>query len=164
MPNPLPTGQGTHTFTGARAIFYFNGEQVGYATGCSGSEEIQYEPVDVLNSLATIEHAPVGYRVTFTATVFRTIGFGGVSNNATAPGSLKEQNIFPKYDQILRIEGCDCSVVDTISKKIIFKLEQVKTASYQWSITARGLSAQNLTFVAIRAKDESEITGTNIAA
>lgn len=164
MPNALPTGPGTNTFTGARALFYFNNEIVGWASGVSGSEEIQYEGIDRLNHLEVAEHAPVGYRVTFTATIFRTIGRGAISNGESAPGSLKEQNIFPRFNQILRLEGVEVSIVDTISKKVIFQLEKVKTASYQFNVTARGVSAQNVTFVAQLAKDESEITGLNVAA
>lgn len=164
MPQALPSGPGTVTFTGARAFFYFNGEIVGWASGVSGSEEIQYEDVATIGHLEAREHAPVGYRVTFTATIFRTISRGTVSNGETAPGSLKQQNIFPTFGQILKLEGVDVSIVDSVSKKTIFQLERVKTASYQFSATARSISAQNVTFVAIRAKDESEITALPVAA
>lgn len=158
MPNPLPTGQGTHVFSGARAVFHFNGDLVAWANGCSASEEIQYEAIDVLNNLAVAEHVPVGYRVTFTASIFRTVGFGNVSTT-DAPGSLKEQNIFPHFADILRLQGVDCSIIDSISGKTIMKLTSVKTASSQISVTPRGVSGQNVTFVAILMKDESEIKG-----
>jgi len=162
MPNALPQGSGTRVFSGARAIFMFNGEVVGFASGCNGSEEIQYEPVDTLDHLEVREHCPVGYRVTFTATIFRTISRGGGNNSETdAPGSLKAMNVFPKFggrgDEILQLEGVDAIIQDRVSGKTIFMLEEVKTASYNFNITARGVVGQNVTFVAIRAKDESEI-------
>jgi len=153
----LPTGTGTRVFSGARCIFKYNDGIVGFAQGVSGSEEIIYEPVDTLDHLEVREHAPVGYRVTFTAQIFRTIAVGP-STDVDGPGSLKEQNIFPKFADILRLQGVDALLQDHVSGKIIHLLQQVKTASYNFSVTARGIVGQNVTFVAIRAMDESEVT------
>src|SRR3989304_2135995 len=121
MPNALPQGSGSRVFAGARAIFFFNGEVIGFASGCNGSEEIQYEPIDTLDHLEVREHVPVGYRVTFTATIFRTIsrGAGTQSDNKEAPGSLKAMNVFPKFggngEEILRLEGVDAAIQDSIT-------------------------------------------------
>lgn len=153
----LPQGNGTRVFSGARAIFKFNDSIVGFASGISGSEEITYDPVDTLDHLEVREHVPTGYRVTFTAQVFRTIATGP-STDVEGPGSLKEQNIFPKFADILKLQGVDALLQDHISGKVIHLLQQVKTASYNFSVTARGITGQNVTFVAIRALDESEVT------
>jgi hypothetical protein len=144
-------------FSGARAIFKFNGEIVGFASGVSGSEEITYDPVDTLDHLETREHVPTGYRVTFSAQVFRTIS-RGVEDDVNAPGSLKEQNIFPKFLDILRLDGVDALIQDEITKKVLFYLTTVKTTSYNFNITARGIVGQNVNFVAILALDESELS------
>lgn len=155
----LPQGQGTRVFTGARCLFLFNGEIVGFASGVSGSEEIQYEPVETLDHLEVREHAPVGYRVTLTAQVFRTIS-QGASDDVNAPGSLKQQQIFPKFDDIFRIQGVDAVIQDDprISGKILHQFQTVKTSSYNFNVTARGITGQNVNFVAIRAKDETEVS------
>jgi hypothetical protein len=152
----LPQNQGTHVFTGARAIFKFNDSVVGYASGVSGSEEITYEGVDTLDHLEVREHAPTAYRVTFSAQMFRTIAVGP-STDEDGPGSIKEQNIFPKFDDILRIQGVDALIQDKISGKILFLLQQVKTSSYNFNVGARSITGQNVSFVAIRAFDESEL-------
>lgn len=152
----LPVGSGTRVFTGARAIFKFNDSIVGFASGVSGSEEITYEPVDTLDHLEVREHAPTGYRVTITCQMFRTIS-EGPSEDVDKPGSIKQQNIFPKFDDILRIQGVDALIQDRVSGKVLFLLQQVKTASYNFNVSARGVVGQNVTFVAIRAFDESEI-------
>lgn len=154
----LPTGPGTRVFSGARAIFAFNGEIVGFASGVSGSEEIQYEPVDVLDHLETMEHVPVGYRVTFSAQIFRTIA-RGASDDVNAPGSLKEQKIYPKFDEILRVVGVECVIQDTITKKILHQLVDVKAATNNFSIGARSIVGQNVGFVARKMLDESEVKG-----
>ena len=151
----LPQGVGTRSFTGARCVFMFNESPIGFATGVSGSEEIMYEGVDVLDDLAVKEHAPTGYRVTLNASMVRTIARGPSTDDS--PGSIKEQNIFPRFAEILKVEGVTAAVQDSVSGKIVALYKGVKTASYNWNATARGLVAQNVTFVAIQAFDEAEI-------
>jgi hypothetical protein len=154
----LPTGAGTRVFSGARAIFKFNNEVVAFAQGVSGSEEIVYEPVDVLDNLAVAEHVPTAYRVTFSAQIFRTVANGPSMDDR--PGSLKQQNIFPRFLDILRLQGVDVCIQDEITGQVLHLLQQVKTASTNFSVNARSIVGQNVTFVAIRALDESEINPT----
>lgn len=150
---------GTRTFSGARARFYFNGTQVAYASGCDGSEEIQMEPVEVLDNIAVKEHVPVGYRVTFNASIFRTVASGASTD--VAPGSLKEQGIFPKFgtrgERILQLTPVTVFIQDRNSGKVLYVIEGVKPTSNNFSITARGVVAQNVSFVAIKMSDESEV-------
>jgi hypothetical protein len=159
LPKSPPGTGATRVFSGARAIFFFNGEVVGFASGVSGSEEIQYEPVDTLDHLEVREFVPVAYRCTLTAQVFRTISIGA-SEDVNGPGSLKQQQIFPKFDDIFRILGVDALVQDDprLSDKVLHQFQGVKTASYNFNIPARGIVTQNVTFVAIRAFDESEVS------
>lgn len=155
----LPLGQGTRVFSGARAVFLFNGEEVGFASGVSGSEEIQYEPVETIDHLEVREHVPVGYRVTLGAQVFRTVS-AGASDDVNAPGSLKQQKIFPSFNDIYRIQGVDAVIRDDhrVSGKVLHQYQTVKTSSYNFNITPRGIVGQNVNFVAIRALDESEVS------
>lgn len=151
----------TNVFSGARAIFRIDGTKMAFASGCDGSEEIMYEPVDVLDNLEVQEYVPVGYRVTFTCQIFRTIR----GNPYASPpqdgnyGSLKEQGLFPKAGSdlfsVLTKGTMTCTIHDRITKKPIMQLEGVKCASYNWNVTARGIVGQNLTFNAIRMKDET---------
>lgn len=158
MARPTLPDQGTRVFTGARASFFFNGAIIGFASGVSGSEEITYEPVDTLDHLDTREHVPTGYRVSLSAQVFRTIDASGNGNSdAARPGSLKQQNIFPKFEQILRVSGVDCLIQDKVTGQPIFLLRNVKAASYNFQVSARGLVGQNVSFVATRALDASEL-------
>ncbi len=154
MPNALPQGTGTKTFSGARAIFVFNGTPVAFASGVDGSEEIQYLPVEVLDNLEVVEFVPVGYRVTLGCQMFRTIAKGPSTDDT--PGSIKQQNIFPLEQNILTTDGVDVFILDRLSSKTIATFHNVKTASYRFSITARGIVAQNVTFVTTRMTDESE--------
>ena len=153
--NALPKGPGTRVFSGARAIFQFNGATIGFASGVSGSEEITYEPIDTLDNLAVREHVPTGYRTTLTCQMFRTVA-NGPSTDVDRPGSIKEQNIMPKFEDILQTEGVDALIQDRITGKVLFLVQNVKTASYNFNVTARGVTAMNVTFVATRSMDESE--------
>jgi hypothetical protein len=154
----LPLGQGTRVFSGARCLFIFNGEGVGFASGVSGSEEIQYEPIDTLDHLEVREHVPVGYRCTLGAQVFRTVSVGA-SDDLNAPGSLKAQQIFPKFNDIFRIQGVDAVIQDhQVSGKTLHQYQTVKTSSYNFNVTPRGVVGQNVGFVAIRALDETEVS------
>ena len=159
-PN-LPLGQGTRVFSGARCMFVFNGEVVGYSSGVSGSKEIQYEPVDTLDHLEVREHVPVGFRVTLAAQVFRTISLGA-GNDAVSPGSLEQQQIFPKFGDIFRVQGVEAIIQDDPQAgsggQILAQYENVKTASYNFNIAARSIVGQNVTFVTTMMKDQSELS------
>jgi len=159
----LPLGQGTRVFSGARCMFIFNGEVVGYASGVSGSKEIRYEPVDILDHLQVMEHVPVGFTVTLSAQVFRTVSIGNGNDN-NQPGSLEQQQIFPKFDDIYRVQGVEAVIQDDVNAgsggKILAQYENVKTASYNFSVAARSIVGQNVTFVTTMMKDESELNPT----
>lgn len=142
------------TFTGARARFSIGGVKVGYARNISGSEQIEYQPVEVCDNIEVEEHVPVAYRVTFTAGTFRIIG-ETLKTRGWFPslgGNTEEHlsNILTNGDLIATIE-------DTKTGNIFATVEQVKVASHNWSIDARGIVGEDIEFVAIRMKDESEI-------
>ena len=158
MSLKLPQGNGTRVISGARAIFTFNGNLFGWASGVDGSEEVMYEPVEVLDNLAVREYVPVGYRVTFRCRIFRTVAVGVATDAKNNPGSLKEMGMFPRFSEILRLSGVDGLIQDEITGKTLFKIREAKTNRYDFSMTARGLVAQDVDFNAIKAEDESEIT------
>ena len=142
-------------FTGARARFSINGVKVGYARNVALTEEIQYDPVECLDNIEAEEYAPIAYRVRFTAGLFRVIG-----------ETLKEKGWFPpvggnveEHLQNILVSGdLTATIEDTKTGKIFATVEQVKIASHNWTVDARGgVVAEDMEFVAIRARDESEI-------
>jgi len=156
MPNALPIGPGTRVFAGDRAIFSYNGEIIALATGISGSEDIGQEAIEVLGRLPAVEHVPISYRCTLSCSIFRSISRRTDPKTSASPGSLREQNIFPRLSQILIVEGVDVAVYDELSKKAIYFFEQVKAASRNFNIPARGVVLENLTFVTTRMLDEGD--------
>lgn len=141
-------------FTGARARFSIDGVKVGYARNVNVSEAINYEAVNVMDNVEVEEYVPLGYEVTFTASKFRIIGVTlksrGWFPNAGANTEEHLSNILATGELVATIE-------DTNTGKIFATLEQVKVASHNWQIEARGIVGEDVTFNAIRLKDESEI-------
>ena len=150
------------TLSGARALFSLGtpgGKNtiMAYASGVSFGEEIAYEPVEVLDLLEVKEWVPTAYRTTISANIFRTIGDG------PSEGSLKKVGVFPKQRDILIADDLTAHIQDRGgvggkgTQKSIIKVEGVKLASYNISVTARGLVGQDVSMVSIRAKDEAEL-------
>jgi hypothetical protein len=141
-------------FTGARARFSIEGKKVGYATNVSGSTEIEYQPVDVLDNIETEEFAPTAYRVSLQASTVRIVG-----------ETLKSQGFFPQsgtspaehLQNILMLGDLVCTIEDSKTGKVIMTMEQVKAASENFSINARGIVGADMSFVGVRIKDESEV-------
>lgn len=141
-------------FTGARARFSIEGTKVGYARNVNISEEIQYDPVEILDNIQVEEYVPVAYRVSFSASHFRIIGetvksLGWMPSLGNSPSDHLE-NILINGDLASLIE-------DTSTGTPFATIEQVKVATRNWTIDSRGIVGEDLTFVAIRVKDESEV-------
>jgi len=141
--------------TGARARFSIQGVKVGYARTVTVSEEIEYQPVEVLDNIEVEEYVPVAYRVTLTCATFRIL-----------LETIKTQGWFPlvgtKTEEHLAnilITGELSATLEATqrdgSSKIIATFEQVKVQSHNWTIDARGIVGEDVTFNAIRVKDES---------
>jgi len=155
----LERGQKGKLFTGARARFSVEGKIVGYARDVTGSEEIAYEAIEVLDNVRVEEHVPVGYSVRLTASMFRIVG-----------STLKSNGLFPTNGpdpqthlfNILVNGELNAQIEDVRTGKIIAQFTEVKVASHNFSISARGVVGEDAEFVAIAMQDESEITGVII--
>lgn len=141
-------------FTGARARFSINAIKVGFARNVTVREELQLDPVEVMDNIEVEEFVPVAYRVTFSASMFIIIG-----------ETLKNRNWFPDTGQtteehltnILNTGDLEATIEDTRTNETFATLEQVRIQSHNWTIDARGVVGEDVEFVAIRLKDESEV-------
>ena len=140
--------------TGARARLSVEGVKIGYATGVTVSEAIQYEEAIVLDNIEVEEHVPVGYNVSFTTSLLRVVD-----------KTLKSLGIFPSVggstsehlENILVSGVLEATIEDVPTKKIFAMLEQCRIAGHDWSLNPRGILSENVTWVAIRVRDESEV-------
>jgi hypothetical protein len=132
--------------TGVRTLFAIDSKKVGYAASVNASENISYEPLEVLNLIEVKEFVPTGYNVSLGAQAFRIV------NN-----SLKQQGIFPKEDNILTSGVLECALIDTPTGHTISLFQNCKCASHSWDVTARGIVSESIEFNATRCVDESEL-------
>lgn len=141
-------------FTGARARFSINGIKVGYARNVTLTEGITYEPAKALDNIEPEEFVPIDYEVRFSASMFRIIG-----------DTLKSRGWFPgvggnsaeHLENILNSGDMTATIEDTRTGKLFATVEQVKIASHNWTIDARGIVGEDMEFVATRVRDESEV-------
>ena len=130
--------------TGAKAIFRINGVQVAYASNCSFNENIQLEPVNVLDRLDVSEFAEVGYTVDLSCQTFRV-----------AEQSVKQLGIMSKLNQILTQGELTAEVIDRTTNAVILLMEGVKLESRQTTIDARGIGTETWGFKGRRSSDEA---------
>jgi len=130
--------------TGARTTFRLNGTKVAYASNASWEENIKLDPVDVLDELATKEHAETGYSVSMQCETFR------VENQ-----SVKQLGIMPKFSQILQQGVLTCEIVDRISGAVLLLMTGVKMQGRSTRVDARGIMTESWNFVGVKAEDEA---------
>lgn len=135
--------------SGARARFMLNGVKVMYCTSVNYSEEIEYAPVEVLDQLEVAEHVPIAYRVTLSGQMVRVI-----------TNSIKLRDgvpIMPRLEEILSAGDLTATIEDRVTGRILANIERVKCSRYTQNIGARGIVLNDVDFVAIRIRDESEL-------
>jgi hypothetical protein len=136
-------------FSGPRALFKVGSTPIAYASNVSGEESVDYEPVDVLDLLEVMEHVPVSYRTSLSAQIFRVIG-----------KSIKELGIFPKIQDIVTSSAMTATIEDAVpvsgTRKAMAFFMGVRCGGHSWDVTARGMTSDNVNFVAIRVQDETE--------
>jgi len=141
--------------TGARARFSINGVKVGYATGVSVRESLTHEPIKVLDEIQVKEHVPVDYEVSITADMIRLIG-----TTLKSLGWFPKQGATPKahLDNILAIGEMYAHIEDSSSGDLITVVEGVRVSERNVNITSRGVVGENVTMVALRVRDESDLS------
>ncbi len=140
--------------TGCRARFSMDGVKVGYATGVTLRENITYEPIKVLDSIQTAEHVPIDYDCSITADMVRLVG-----TTIKSLGWFPMQGATPEdhLKNILTSGVLTATIEDNETGKIVQNVEGVRISEQGMQITARGVVGTNVSMVAIRVRDESDL-------
>lgn len=140
--------------TGARAKFSLAGIKVAYATGVSLREIINYEAVEVLDNVQAVEHVPVGYTVSMSAEFFRVVNVTPKSEGwFPSQGKSPAEHLLNMLNQGELV----ATIEDSKTGKVVAHVEGVKISERNLQISARSLVGSNVTMVAKRARDESDI-------
>lgn len=140
--------------TGARARLMINGQPVGYVSGFSAEENIQYDEVEALDNIRVEEHVPTRYRVRGNCRFVRLVGETG-----------KSRGHFPKVganpsehlSNILGMGTLTINVEDSKTNNLVGQVEDVKFGSNGWNVDAGGIAGHNMEFVASVLRDETEV-------
>jgi hypothetical protein len=144
-----------NVLTGARARFSLNGVKVGYATGVSVRESITYEPIKVLDTIQVVEHVPTDYDVSMTADLVRIVGETIKSLSwFPAQGATPEEHL----TNILASGELKATIEDNETSQIVMNVEGVRISERNVNVSARGVVGTNVSMVAIRARDESDLS------
>jgi len=130
--------------TGSKAIFRLAGAKVAFASNVSYNENIQYEPVNVLDRLDVVEHAEVGYTVDLQCQNFRV-----------PAASVKQLGIMSRFSQILTQGELSAEIVDKATGSAVLLMTGVKLQARQTTVDARGVMTETWSFVGRRATDEA---------
>ena len=139
--------------TGPRAILKVNGAPVGYCTGITIQENVEYQPIEPIGSIHTVEHAEVAYRVTGTCDFVRIF-----NNNASSNLLWTDMNDFKDGITPLEME-----VLDQVQDKTLYTVFGFKPESRSFRVEGRTLAGENVSWVAKAIKDESQTVAPDLS-
>lgn len=137
--------------TAARARFFMNGMRMGYAAGVTVTENIQQEPVVVLDNIRPVEFATVGYAVTLRCQLYKLpnediVQAGLWPQHGRDPDELKSL--------LLNFADMTCDLYDSFKNVFVGKCYGVQPTSRSLNFTPRGLILTDAQFVALGFSDE----------
>ena len=161
----------SQVFSGARTVFKLGGLPVGYALGCGGTTGINYQPLEVLGHLETVEHVPVSYRVEMNANLARIAATSRLSSYPQFPGLRPDIEGQTTSPQIMPAFGTDGTAIltsgeltaviqDIVTSTTLYTIQGVKCSQLSFEIQAGGMVSENATFVATIMNQGGENTGT----
>jgi hypothetical protein len=132
--------------TAARARLFMNGMRMGYAAGVTVTENIQQEPVNVLDNVRPIEFATVGYSVTLRCQLYK------LPNE-----DIVQAGLWPKHGRdpdelktlLLSFEDLTADLYDSYKGAFIGKCYGVKPTSRSIQFSPRGLIITDASFLAL---------------
>ena len=138
------------SITGAKARLKIDGVFVGYATGVSVRESIDYQPVAVLGRLEPAEHAAVSYSVSGSMRFVRIEGntmkeIGAAPLQGTSPATLLA-NVLNAPELVIEVE-------DLQSGRLLMKVERAQITTTNFEFQARQILGQNIESVGLYASE-----------
>lgn len=128
---------------GARAFITVDGKTVGYVQNVSGSINRTLQPVDVLDNLAAEELLVTSVAYSLSAAMVKIVG-----------RSLVDAGIFDPLDRVLFGRGLTVEFKDRPTDTATYTWEGCQAQSVNFSIQKGTLTAEQVSFSALRVRDE----------
>jgi hypothetical protein len=133
------------TLTGPRAVISVDGQVVGLFESCSYGVNIGTEPIHILGRFSADEIATTSYEaVTINCSGFRVVDQG-----------VHILPKMPKLQDLLNLGPVTISIRDRQTGKLIMTAIGCIPNSYSTGVNARATSRISVTYVGVRAFDES---------
>jgi len=140
-------------FTAARCRIMVSGQIVGWGTNVTVNIATRYEEVKGIDSIETLEVAPVDYGVS-----------GSIANVGIVGATYKSMGLVPRSGKdadehlmnLLMMPEHTLVLMDKAEARNLLTVTGVKFGEHGWTVAAGGIAGRNVNFVAIRETDESE--------
>lgn len=140
--------------TGARAIIKARGVAIGYAVNFTAREDLAHQPANFIGNIRTTENVATRYTVSGSMSMVRIVG-----------ETVKSQGLFPKsgnsslehLQNVLAQELLTFVVEDQKTNQPVGQVEGVSLTTNGLSIDGDSISGNDVDFVAIVLRDESEL-------
>jgi len=141
-------------FTAPRCRLLIEGKILVRATNFTIRASTEYQDIIVLDSIETVEHAPINYSVS-----------GSIGKVIVVGSTPKSEGMFPQTgkdssEHLLNILNLGARVIQVLDKKennrVLHVITGVTFTDWDRSIGARSVGAENISWRGIRETDESE--------
>jgi hypothetical protein len=130
--------------TGAHVIVYINGQIFGRCIDFRPTMSTPSKEIGGIDNIDLIELAPTVTRTSFTMTVWRTIGDGGVEGLGIAPSIAEIQR--GKYFSVMLLER--------VSDTVLFEARWCRVESQSWGFVSKSLTQGTINCKAITSNNE----------
>ena len=148
-------GQG-NVLTGTRLRLQLEGRPFGYATGVSISDVIGYVPIAVLDQIEIVEHVPVSYDVSISASRLLILR-ASLQQLSLRPGWNAAEGSAEFLKKLITATELSGQVVDRVGDTVIARVEGIRVASQSFTIVPRGVVGQDVGMVARRLVMQGEL-------
>jgi hypothetical protein len=151
--------------TGARALIYVGGKQIGFFSSCEWSYQLRVEPAYILGRYSVAELTYTDAEVvTVRCAGFRP--FDGKENygpHQTLSGASK---LVPTLADLAGADSVDIVIVDRQSNKAVMQVQEARCTGYNTSLRAREQQTISMDFMGKRVSAEGAenvVEGGNVA-
>lgn len=137
-------------FSGPKAMLYKDGTRVGYATDVSGSLDLTQVPIETLGDIDPVEIVTTGRRASGSVGRVRLSTQDAVSLGLIPGGGATTA-------EVVEFGGITMQVYDQVGDRVLYQFEGVKFSGVGWSVGARSITIENMSFVGLRMKLGTEL-------